>query len=153
MKYKVESSFEYRGLPCLVLFYDRGHRCGYVGVPEGHQLYEMGERKEYSEDYTEVEMLDTNGGTNFFNHHPKFDEVADVKNYWWIGWDYDHSWDETDGEAWKEYFPEDMQYSLDHGFRFRHAYDGYTRRATIPYVAHECQCVVDQIIDGRNEDD
>ena len=37
--YKVESDFIYKGYRCVVVFGDMGYRCGYVGVPEGHRLY------------------------------------------------------------------------------------------------------------------
>lgn len=33
-----EKRFEYRGYPCVVLFMDMGHRCGYVGIPADKPL-------------------------------------------------------------------------------------------------------------------
>lgn len=36
---KVENDFEHAGLRCVVIMTSMGHRCGYVGVPQGHPLY------------------------------------------------------------------------------------------------------------------
>ena len=33
-----EERFEYRGYPCVILFMDMGHRCGYVDVPESEAV-------------------------------------------------------------------------------------------------------------------
>lgn len=39
--YVVEKEFKYKGLKCVVLLLSRGYRCGYVGVPKGHPLYNV----------------------------------------------------------------------------------------------------------------
>ena len=39
--YIVEKEFEHKGLKCVVLLLVRGYRCGYVGVPKGHPLYNV----------------------------------------------------------------------------------------------------------------
>ena len=45
MSFYKETEFESNGYNCIVVFGSHGHRCGYVGVPEGHPLY----KKSYSE--------------------------------------------------------------------------------------------------------
>ena len=40
MEYKIERSWRSIDYPCVVILgYELGHRCGYVGVPENHALY------------------------------------------------------------------------------------------------------------------
>lgn len=34
MKPVLETKFEYKGYPCVVLFMPGAYRCGYVGVPK-----------------------------------------------------------------------------------------------------------------------
>ena len=41
MAYKVEQDWEYKGLRCVVVMTDIGHRCGYVGVDKDHPLYKV----------------------------------------------------------------------------------------------------------------
>ena len=39
MDYVVENEFTYKGMKCVVVMRPMAHRCGYVGVEEGHPLY------------------------------------------------------------------------------------------------------------------
>lgn len=137
IKYKVESSFEYQGFPCLGLFYERGHRCGYVGIPPEHPFFE---KEDIGQD------VEANGGIYFTMHHPKFDKVAGVENYWWIGWDYDHSWDQKDFEAWHTYFPEEMEIELNAGRASRYGRI-FSRMASAGDVKGECVGVINQILE------
>ena len=41
--YVIEKEFEHKGLKCVVLLLAIGHRCGYVGVPKEHPLYNVDE--------------------------------------------------------------------------------------------------------------
>lgn len=37
--YEEEKKWKHRGYECIVIMTDRGHRCGYVGIPKTHPLY------------------------------------------------------------------------------------------------------------------
>lgn len=47
----VEADFVSSGLRCVVIFGSLGHRCGYVGVPEGHFMF----GKKYSDKFLDFE--------------------------------------------------------------------------------------------------
>jgi len=76
-----------------------GNLCGYVGVPEGHELYEQ----DYSKNY----HLECHGGLTFSGHcvetndesryicHPKIS--GRPEKVWWLGFDCAHSKDISPG--------------------------------------------------------
>ena len=89
--YLIEEDFEYRGFRCAVIGQQLGHRCGYVGLPEGH--------KYYGEDYDEI-PLDCHGGLTFSRESDTY-PVKSEKPLWWIGFDCAHYNDGKDKELLK----------------------------------------------------
>jgi hypothetical protein len=57
MSWKVESEFEHKGLNCVVIMTQMGHRCGYVGLPKEHPLY----GKDYSQKSRYLKLNDLEG--------------------------------------------------------------------------------------------
>ena len=86
-KYKVESDFEHLGLRCVVVMQSLGHRCGYVGVPKGHDLYEQN----YDNVYFEV-----HGGLTYADNEKEYPVKSDL---WWFGFDCAHYNDSYDLET------------------------------------------------------
>lgn len=117
-----EERFEYRGYPCVVLFMDLGHRCGYVGVP--------------SNVHVDIDKIGCHGGITY-GPDPglHFQEDDDIS---WIGFDTCHYGDGRDVEKVKEYFGRDIS-----GFDF-----GGTIK-TLEYCKEECKKIVDQIISNE----
>lgn len=88
---------EATGLPCLIVRGGGGALCGYVGISQGHPLFEK--------DWSDVDVdLDCHGGLTFANHccpHPDNEgrgvchvvEAGDDDNVWWLGFDCAHSGD------------------------------------------------------------
>ncbi len=44
---RIEATFKHKGLHCVVLMTDMGHRCGYVAIPPGHPLYAASYSKQH----------------------------------------------------------------------------------------------------------
>lgn len=85
-----ELSFEAHGLKCYLRRHPNyWHWCGYVGVPEGHPLYENGE-----------EDLDVHGGITYAAFGKPHGEADGL---WWFGFDCAHSGDLCPKMMWHEY--------------------------------------------------
>ena len=97
--YCVESEFTFKGLKCVVVMQDMGHRCGYVGVPKEHLLF----GKKYDE--WEVEGLDVHGGITYSDKDGEYPIPSDL---WWFGFDCAHYGDAPDYEAAKKLFSDDL---------------------------------------------
>ena len=86
----VESDFEHEGLRCVVVKQPMGHRCGYVGVPKGHDLYGKDAFDTKDESLWDISV---HGGLTYseggeINKYPV--ESIDT---WWFGFDTAHYWD------------------------------------------------------------
>lgn len=83
------------GLDCLIVRGPSGALCGYVGVPESSQYFEMGYDAVY-----EVKDVDVHGGLTFADRcHPNNDELKGIchpkegsanETVWWLGFDCAH---------------------------------------------------------------
>lgn len=81
-------------LDCLIVRGPTGALCGYVGVPDGHKMYES--------EYEGIEV-DVHGGLTFSDHcQPGDDDSSGVcnpkdgasnDNVWWLGFDCAHAGD------------------------------------------------------------
>lgn len=128
-----ELEWEYKGLKCVVLALDMGHRCGYVKVPEGNRFYEIGYddqipgvevnlnrpagesftakinifcgQKEELEKFTCTMdgIINIYGGLTYSNKH-----LTGCENGWWIGFDCSHSNDAKDFSLIKDKFLYDL---------------------------------------------
>lgn len=91
---KIQWQDETTGYPCLIKRNNIGALCGYVGVSEGHPLFQQ--------DYTDVDVLQPHGGLTYSNmcvedpnnhgicHIP---EPGEPEHVWWFGFDCAH-WDD-----------------------------------------------------------
>ena len=83
-----ESRFEYKGFPCVILFMDMGHRCGYVGIPEASGI--------------DVDEINCHGGITY---GPSSElKMQEDENIEWIGFDTPHYMDGRDIEKNKRIF-------------------------------------------------
>lgn len=130
---KQESRFEYKGFPCVVFFIPLGHRCGYVGLPKGHEYYGKDTRKI---------PIRCHGGITFAENSLY---GQDDNDKWWIGFDCAHYFDGVDEKSFLEYYGEE---STDEEFnlvlRLNCTRAGQPVR-TQEYVESECRKIVDQI--------
>jgi len=122
MDYSIEKDWEYKGLRCVVIASELGHRCGYVGVRKGHPFYKIAydstipqklrdkwkEMKEkpvgkrgvidvlcHNPKEPKVGILfDVHGGITFSEGDGKFPVVGE--GVWWFGFDCAHYGDAKD---------------------------------------------------------
>ena len=168
--YKVESDFEYKGYRCVVVFTDRGHRCGYVGVPSGHMLY----KKRYTDylDISKSELDDEKIGNRgmipilsaafddderarldyWFNVHGGLTYSRDgnypiESDLWWFGFDCAHYNDGKDLDLVEKYWGDDprIKERLKIDREFSSYYEDNPIRSN-EYVEDECKALVEQII-------
>lgn len=129
---------EATGLPCLIVRSRLGSLCGYVGIAEGHPLYEM--------DSDETELV-AHGGVNFSNscgdtddesrfvcHKP---EPGESDKVWWFGFDCAHA-----GDMWGMNMPSNLRLTG----------DWYTYR-DIAYVEVQCRELAQQLKLMEKKDD
>ncbi len=161
MGHFVESSFIYRGLRCVCIATDMGHRCGYVGVRKNHPLYGHG----YSEKilafsdvsgspigkrgviplfcidknakYVGMDLyFDVHGGVTFADGG-KNCKYPVKSSLWWIGFDCAHSGDSRDESLCKKSTLDIIRrFGNDHG-----------EVRTKEYVEQECRNLADQILE------
>lgn len=87
---KVQWPDEATGLPCLIVRNHIGTLCGYVGVAEGHPLFE----KDYDEPDIEV-----HGGLSYSAFCDEYENIChkvepgENDRVWWFGFDCGHTWD------------------------------------------------------------
>lgn len=128
----IEEKGTYRGFIYEIVFQDLGHRCGYVGIPAGHKLYEV---------YYEDIPMDCHGGLTFSSFSNKLG--PDV---WWIGFDCNHLCDKIDIESLRKYYGDkvanDRAKWSDMELRGVHL---WTKEDCI----EECKHMIDQIINGE----
>lgn len=120
-----EKRFYYKGFPCVILFMDIGHRCGYVGIPEASGI--------------DVEEIDCHGGITY--GPSSYLHLQEDENIEWIGFDTGHYGDGRDVDKIKEYFPDKVIQ-----FQYFNMLAGFTPK-TLEYCEEECRRIVDQIID------
>lgn len=177
--YKVESDFTYKGYRCVVIFGDMGYRCGYVGVPVGHELY-----KKKSTDYLDIPKSELDGeeiGNRgiipiffaafddddrirmdvYFNVHGGLTYSGDnngtypvESNLWWLGFDCGHYMDGKDLELMEKYWGDDpnIQRKIEIEKEYYMIGNNYPVRSK-EYVENECKSLVDQIIELITKED
>ena len=134
----VESRFEYKGYPCVVILQAAGHRCGYVGLTNKSSYFNV--------DYPKIDVS-CHGGLSYAGSYLFGQEDEGV---WWIGFDCAHFGDGKDYEVVRKYFKDDPETlrlidSLEQTDRMFHL-DGIVR--TLEYVRAECRSIVDQLLEG-----
>ena len=170
--YKVESDFAYKGYRCVVIFGDMGYRCGYVGIPVGHELYkkehgdyldikkpeiedqEFGKRGVIpllfsaldNDDRVRMDMyFNVHGSLTFSNDYPDYPVES---NLWWLGFDCGHYMDGKDLELMEKYWGDDpkIQRKIEIEKEYYMIGDSYPV-CSKEYVENECKSLVDQIIE------
>ena len=125
-----EKRFYYKGFPCVILFMNRGYRCGYVGIPERSGI--------------DIEKINCHGGITYGPYsHLHFQEDKNVE---WIGFDTGHYCDGNDIEKVKEYFPDKDIY------RMASIRDTFEPR-TLYFCEEQCKQIVEQVIDMLGEEE
>ena len=124
-----ESRFDYKGFPCVVLFMDMGHRCGYVGIPEASGI--------------DVDDISCHGGITY--GPSSYLTLQEDDNIEWIGFDTAHYMDGRDTEKIREYFPNKPIYEWESVYK-----DNFR---TLEYCEEECKQIVEQVIDMLGEEE
>lgn len=133
--YVVEKIFDYKGYKCAVVMQDMGHRCGYVGVPKGHELY--------GKDYTDID-IECHGGLTYstFEVGSSY-PIQEDNELWWFGWDYAHYGDGLDFDGIAKNFDKETYYRIR---KFNDFMTGYVYY--VDDVEEDCKYVIEQIIEG-----
>ena len=146
------------GLRAVVMLTEMGHRCGYVGVPHGHPLYEhaydaphvmlsmdmnrstekmspmqimLGAFKDNDQLTSPEYVFEVHGGLTFSGGNKEYPVEADL---WWFGYDCAHAGDlpEPESKMGRMY--------AEHGFADR---DGVLR--TLDFCVAECESLARQL--------
>ena len=136
-KPKQEKRFEYKGIPCVILFMPMGYRCGYVGLPKGIAV--------------DTESIRCHGGITYTSGHLYHQEDTDRL---WIGFDCGHYFDGFDIEKIKEYFSEDAE-AMKVLLCMRRYYESVNQEygfRTLEYCEEQCRDIVDQIVEIQEEE-
>lgn len=131
----IESRFEYRSYPCVVIFQPLGYRCGYIGLPEKNKFYGI--------DYDKID-IDCHGGLTYSSNH--LHEQSDT-NTWWIGFDCAHCNDAVDYTSLRKYYTDDRSKSMFNRWEaLDQKYpvpDSHVRE--LAYVIKECINIIDKL--------
>jgi hypothetical protein len=161
--YKVEKDWEHNGYRCVVIAWEMGHRCGYVGVSDTHPLY----NKKYDSavpdsilpKYKDVMngtrgkrsvlgvlcasaaesrvgiLFDVHGGITY-SEGGKKSRYPVESDLWWFGFDCGHYGDGIDISIMSDKYKEiNIKYSL---------FDEGVIRTT-EYCIQECESLADQL--------
>ena len=170
--YVVESDFEYRGYRCVTTFGDLGHRCGYVGLPEGHLLYgknygdripillrdiqddPIGKRGIMTTFFASMSDLDENIRLElYFDVHGSLTYSDGGGSYpvesvlWWLGFDCGHYNDGKDLDKVMELWGDDPRIQRRVEIEKEYPIDEGCPIRELDYVQQECRNLVDQIIE------
>ena len=127
----IESEFEYRGHPCVVMFMPWGlHRCGYVGIQKGT--------------LAKVKNIECHGGITYKSGGLY---KQDRKDVWWIGFDTAHCYDARDFETCRRIYKDnpDELYRILLLDKLDHDIDTGGVVRTQEFCENECKKIVDQL--------
>ena len=172
--YKVESDFEYKGYRCVVIFGDRGTRCGYVGVTKDSKFYgksftdttdvrledlhePLGKRSvlalfgapESPNGFVRMDLLfDVHGGLTYGDNSHNY--PVESEGIWWLGFDCAHAGDGKDldllEKLWgnEELVQRRLKVEREINAKYPYVDEGPVRSKE--YVEQECKNLVNQII-------
>lgn len=139
----VEKKWEYEGFQCVVKMQEIGHRCGYVGIPKGHELY--------CADYDEID-IGCHGGLTYADFTLLDDNSNDI---WWIGFDCAHWGDLRDYESAKKLYKDNEKvYEMicrSEEIDSKTNYSSFGEIRTLEYCVEQCESIVNQIINKDYE--
>jgi len=118
------------GLRAAVVIHPSGHRCGYVGVPDGNP--------NHGKDYDDIDA-EVHGGLTFAGGSKDYPVEND--GLWWLGYDCAHLYDARDpalmsGE-YKELYDKGMLREFDEGSIIR----------SLEYCINECESLAKQLLE------
>ena len=136
--YKVEKDFIVDGFRCVILGIYMGHRCGYIAIPKGHELY--------GKDYDEID-ISVHGGLTYASYSEGEYPVKSEKSVYWIGFDCAHYMDGRDLELIKSFGEDDIDVKNMLELERKYPIGGEIR--TVEYVENELIEMVNQIKKGE----
>lgn len=130
-----EKRFDYRGYPCVVLFMDMGHRCGYVGIPADKPLT-----------FDPEDEIVCHGGVTYCSTGLHLQD--DGEDFLWVGFDTAHWNDGKDIAKIREYFGEDRASMV-----AKYTVIDNSPARSLAYCIEECERIVDQIVELFDEEE
>ena len=142
----IESGGIYKDYEYLVTFTYLGHRCGYVAIPPGHELYNIDSMNGKDID------LDVHGG---ITHDGKHNIVEKILGYQcddkWIGFDCGHAGDGADLELVIKVFPYNRR--IKEFIKIKEqtrqefpSLDEFEEIRSNEFVESECKHIIDRLI-------
>lgn len=140
----IEGGGVFKGYEYIITFTNRGHRCGYVAVPETHPLHSS------KEEYPDYEV---HGGVTFFED-ARFDEFTGGHKCTdkWIGFDAAHVYDKPCRVTTEKYFnlskeKDEMRILFDtlEAFQLADPDFGETHKS-YAYMVNECRSLINQLV-------
>jgi len=136
----IEKTGNENGYDYVVKFFEDGHRCGYVRVPEGHKFYDKF--------YSDID-IDCHGGLTFSSYVTERNEFNGLTPGFWIGFDCAHYRDVPDIDMAKAVFGDNKFLKLKKELAIEFGTeDGFIR--TSDYVETECLNIIRQLIKIQN---
>lgn len=126
----LEGVGNYKSYDYVIVFYDLGHRCGYVNIK--------------GSDNFNVEPIECHGGVTYYERGLHFIDDPVDNNEYWIGFDCAHFGDLRDIRANIGYFPKidlhalTLMNSIYYPYADAHLW-------TFPDVENECKNIIDQL--------
>ena len=117
------------GLRAVVVIHPAGHRCGYVGVPQGNPSHGKG--------YDDIDA-DVHGGLTYANGGKTYPVEND--GLWWFGYDCAHLGDTRDPEL----MSGEYKKMYDKGMLRDMSFEGDTVK-TLEYCVNECESLAKQL--------
>jgi len=116
------------GLQAAVVIHPAGHRCGYVGLPEGNP--------NHGKDYNDIDA-EVHGGLTFAGGSK--DYPVESQGLWWLGYDCAHLYDARDPELmsgeYKKLYDKGMLREFDEGSTIR----------SLDYCMSQCESLAKQL--------
>lgn len=134
----IENGGEYKGYEYLITMVGRGHRCGYVAIPEDKPINDKGVDYDFG--------YDVHGGITFCDRdHPAKAALSIACTDLWLGFDAAHGHDCVDLVCAEKYFGEtqEIKYMKTNDF-YRGIEFGEIR--TFEYMESECKKLIDQLV-------
>jgi hypothetical protein len=115
-----------------------GHRCGYIAIPKGHELY--------GKDYDEID-ISIHGGLTYGEYSENGYPVETEEQVYWIGFDCAHCGDAKDLDLIKSFGEDRKEIKSMLEIEAKYPMGGIVR--TLEYVENELIEAVKQIKEGE----
>lgn len=136
MKYIIEEKNTYHNYDYIIKFFEDGHRCGYVKIPDNHIFYQK--------NYDDID-IDCHGGLTF----SELSDGNDLEKGYWIGFDCAHFDDKYDTDNILKHFGID---ALNRYYQCAEKYvDDSATVKSLDFVRNECKKIIQQLKEYENE--